>query len=446
METKEFILHEHVPQDQSTLPPKTISKKHKWVPTFAGPEAESMFVTFHTRTQTSTQVTQANRRLRLAGLDAGILDEKYKDVNDMLICIVDLEGVCLWINGYGQEMFGRHKPIVGGKLRDEIVNMNSTSKEFLTSRFRFLYETLPETMDFQAPLVSGEHEWNWRVHYEKLDTLKGTPFAYTCYARNSQINEHVKQPKTKLEVIEQSFVDSGLDFAEVISKYVEIKSPVFCLNLIERVLWMNFTFQDVFNRSEKDLLDIFSPPYGFESFERGWENVLVTIPQNYEFQNLEFQRIDGSNGKPMAYMVIFHTLKLTMPEKSNKVECEEILLRVKLSRTVLDEQCKWSDRGCIVLGRAGCLLYMNDVFRKLTKLDDNRLMTHWTHEAKELNPHLRDILDTVFIGDLPEKLVFLTDFTYTPTSLTQRKTRFEFQRIDKDGFPYAYYAWLDLIV
>jgi hypothetical protein len=301
-------------------------------------------------------------------------------------------------------------------------------------------------MEMDVRMLNYQSELNWKIRYEKIDTLKGTPFAYLCLSKFSPIQEHVKaKPKDKRGVIEQTFVDHGLSIVDVVGPYVDAETPVFCVNLIGRVLWMNSSFQHMYNRSDKDLLEIFSPLYGFDRFEKGAEYVLQVFPKIYEFSGVEYKRIDGTNGKPMGYVVIFNTTELWHPEKSKKEVSEEILWRVGLSTLALDEQCKWVNMGCLILGLGGCILYMNDVFRKIAERNDSHLMSHWTWEVKQINSQVGETLDTIFV-ELPEKYIFLAEIYFSTINKPQRKTKLEFIRIDKDGVPYAYQCWMDFII
>jgi hypothetical protein len=403
------------------------------------PDEQSLFQTFTTKDKKSSVENKVNRRLKLIGTDVASLEEKYHGVTTE--SITDLDGTCLWMNAYGQTIFGN---CMGRKLRDEIVNLNSQVTD-LAKNYKIMHDSLADEMEFSMRLLNYNTEWNWRMRYERIDTLKGTPFAYRCHAKNSSVQEHVKaKPRTKHEVIEQTFADHGLILSDCVSKYVDVKEPVFCVNLIERVLWMNFSFQDVFNKSEKDLLEVFSPPYGFERFEKAGEFVLSKLPTHHEFRNIEFERIEGVNGRPMAYMVLFHTLDLGL-EKSKQEQSEEILRKVGLSTHDLNEQCKLSGRGCILIGLGGCLLYMNDVFRKISEKDDSHLMSHWTHEVKEANPQIREILDTIFKVDLPAKYIFSVELKLGSVDARARRAKFEFIRIDNHDMPYAYYMWMDFV-
>jgi hypothetical protein len=229
-----------------------------------------------------------------------------------------------------------------------------------------------------------------------------------------------RKMKTKSEVVRQTFLDHGVTIEDMTRDYDNLVIPVICVNLIGRVLWMNNVFQDSFQKGENDLLEIFVPLYGFDAYDKGLEIVLKECPKQHRVKDLIFERFDGVNGHPMAYVVTFYSLDMDLSNRSKRQQADVVLSRIGHSTESLDRIYGTNQSMIAIMGLDGTLLYMNEYFRVHGIKTDEHLMTSFLKYIKDWNQHLVDIFDIVFRKERPKEYIYVTEVFMAGPSIAKK--------------------------
>lgn len=108
-------------------------------------------------------------------------------------------------------------------------------------------------------------------------------------------------------------------------------------------------------------------------------------------------------------MVIFTSTSLGMKELSPREESEEILTRVGISGTKLD-QYETSTSPISIVGLDGRLLYLNNAYRVMSGRTDEDLMNMYVFEVATNNPHVQLTMDMIFKTERPREHTLVADF------------------------------------
>jgi hypothetical protein len=436
---KDFVVHKNEFDKLKDTKPR----KQKWLQ--FTPLEGPMYKNFGCKDEVQKTTKMVDKRLKLSGLSTAILDEKYFGVDVMYMHLGDLEGMSLWSNDTLKQTLGFNP--AGKALREYVTEKFGDSIPVYFSEYQKINENLPDVAEFQFEFFHFGIPALFKCRYERVDTLKGTPFAYMVFIRYypQKEVEQMKKRHTKAEIVEQKFLDFGLEMEKVIEPYKKLSIPVLCLNLIGRLLWMNKSFENHFQKGEKDLLEIFAPQYGFEAYEKGVEAVLRTFPRHYEIKALTFDRIDGANTKSVGYFVTFHDVDMNLTDKSKVERCDDILRKVGLSKSILDTKWDEVNREVLVIGIDGRLLYQNVFHKQSHKSSDEVLDMLVIKMVREMNPHTTDVFDTLLKNNLPTEYICVTEIKFeNPTRYLTVKLSYE--RIDtEDGSPFAYYSFIDFL-
>jgi hypothetical protein len=109
-----------------------------------------------------------------------------------------------------------------------------------------------------------------------------------CSITNEIVNPFKALYPNKGDLIKQKFEEAGLSLEKVIGSYVDREDPILILSMLGHTLWMNPVFQDVFLKTDNDLMEFFNPSFGFEAYETARDMCLFKKPISYDYKSISF--------------------------------------------------------------------------------------------------------------------------------------------------------------